>query len=168
MPSRSNLRLTEVIRKRAAHVILYELKDPRMGFVTITKVKLAPDLSTCTIFWSVIGNDGQRSKTRHALDHARLFIQHRVAEGLHTRTAPVIGFEYDASIEGAIRMGDLLKHLRDERGDPPPEPDAEGAAPAAVADAVDPDATDDEPDDEPDEPSGDPGDGDANGAPPVP
>jgi ribosome-binding factor A len=102
MPSRSNQRLTEVIRQRAAHVILFELKDPRMGFVTITKVKLAPDLSTCVIYWSVIGTDGDRSKTLHALEHARLFIQRRVAEGLRTRSAPALSFEFDPSVEGAI------------------------------------------------------------------
>lgn len=120
MPSRSNQRLTEVIRQRAAHVILFELRDPRMGFVTITKVKLAPDLSTCVVFWSVIGTEGDRSKTQHALEHARLFVQRRVAEGLRTRSAPVLSFEFDPSVEGSIKMGGLLKSLREERGEPTP------------------------------------------------
>jgi len=126
MPSRSNQRLTEVIRQRAAHVILFELRDPRMGFVTITKVKLAPDLSTCVIYWSVIGTEGDKSKTLHALEHARLFIQRRVAEGLRTRSAPILAFEFDPSVEGSIKMGGLLKSLREERGEPSP--------PAAEAD----------------------------------
>ena len=120
MPSRSNQRLTEVIRQRAAHVILFELRDPRMGFVTITKVKLAPDLSTCVIYWSVIGTEGDKSKTQHALEHARLFVQRRVAEGLRTRSAPVLSFEFDPSVEGSIKMGGLLKSLREERGEPSP------------------------------------------------
>jgi ribosome-binding factor A len=144
MPSRSNQRLTEVIRQRAAHVILFELKDPRMGFVTITKVKLAPDLSTCVIYWSVIGTDGDRSKTLHALEHARLFIQRRVAEGLRTRSAPALSFEFDPSVEGAIKMGGLLKSLRDERGDAPPLPAGGGEA----AEGEDSEETDEEEDDE--------------------
>jgi ribosome-binding factor A len=134
MPSRSNQRLTEVIRQRAAHVILFELRDPRMGFVTITKVKLAPDMSTCVIYWSVIGTEGDKSKTLHALEHARLFIQRRVAEGLRTRSAPVLSFEFDPSVEGAIKMGGLLKTLRDERGDAPPAPAAADAGDAAEGD----------------------------------
>ena len=128
MPSRSNQRLTEVIRQRAAHVILFELRDPRMGFVTITKVKLAPDLSTCVIYWSVIGTEGDKSKTLHALEHARLFIQRRVAEGLRTRSAPILSFEFDPSVEGSIKMGGLLKSLREERGEPSPAA-ADAAAP---------------------------------------
>lgn len=119
MASRTHDRVEETIRQRAAHVILYELKDPRMGFVTITRVALSSDLSTCTIYWSVIGAAAQRSKTAHALDHARLYVQRRVAEGLHTRTAPIVAFEYDESVEGAIKMGGLLKQLRAERGEPP-------------------------------------------------
>ncbi len=130
MASRSNLKLAELIRFRAAHVILHELKDPRMGFVTITRVKLAPDNSACVIFWSVLGDDGQRSKTAHALESARLFVQHRVAEGLRTRNAPQLSFEFDDSVEGAIRMGGLLKQLRDVRGDEAP---AEGATPGSEA-----------------------------------
>jgi ribosome-binding factor A len=126
MPSRSNQRLTEVIRQRAAHVILFELRDPRMGFVTITKVKLAPDMSICVIYWSVIGTAGDKSKTMHALEHARLFVQRRVAEGLRTRSAPILSFEFDPSVEGSIKMGGLLKSLRDERGETSP-PAAEAA-----------------------------------------
>ena len=91
-----------------------------MGFVTITKAKLAPDLSTCVIYWSVIGTEGDKSKTLHALEHARLFIQRRVAEGLRTRSAPILAFEFDPSVEGSIKMGGLLKSLREERGEPSP------------------------------------------------
>jgi ribosome-binding factor A len=164
MPSRSNLRLTEVIRQRAAHVILFELRDPRMGFVTITKVKLAPDMSTCVIYWSVIGTDGDKSKTLHALEHARLFIQRRVAEGLRTRSAPVLSFEFDPSVEGAIKMGGLLKTLRDERGDAPPLPAAadggEAAGGGEAAEGEDAEETDEEEDDDVDEDASEEGEDD--------
>jgi len=136
MPSRTNLRLSETIRQRVSHVVLHELSDPRIGMVTITHVKLAPDLSTCVIFWSVLGGPSERSKTTHAFDHAKLFVQRRVAEGLRTRIAPQLSFEYDESVEGAIRMGGLLKKLREERGEPvpaeaPPDGDATSPEPPA-------------------------------------
>jgi ribosome-binding factor A len=140
MAGRTHDRVAETIRQRAAHVILHELKDPRMGFVTITRVKLSPDLSFCTIFWSVIGEAAQRSKTAHALDHARVYVKRRVAEGLHTRVAPEVSFAYDESVEGAIKMGGLLKQLRSERGEPPP---ADGDA--AKSDDASPDASADDP-----------------------
>lgn len=133
MSSRVNLRIAEQIRQRAAHVILFELKDPRMGFVTITRVKLAPDFTSCVIFWSVFGSEGDRSKTRHALESSKLYVQRRVAEGLRTRTAPQLSFEYDESVEGAIKMGDLLHKLRDERGDPVLGEDGQPLAEGAVA-----------------------------------
>lgn len=126
MPSRTNQRLTETIRHRAAHVILHELKDPRMGFVTITRVDLASDLTSCTIYWSVLGEASQRSKTAHALDSAKGFVQRRIGDGLRLRSTPVVAFQYDESVEGAIKMGALLKQLRVDRGEPaePAEPEA--------------------------------------------
>ena len=144
MASRTNLRLAEIIRQRAAHVILFELKDPRMGFVTITRAKLSADLATATVYWSVLGGDSEKSKTTHALEHARVFVQRRVAEGLRTRVAPEVLFAYDESVEGTIRMGSLLKQLRDDRGDDP----SDAAAPAE-------DASEDESDDEPEDESDD-------------
>lgn len=170
MASRTNLRLAEIIRQRAAHVICFELKDPRMGFVTITRAKLSADLASATVYWSVLGSDSQKSKTLHALEHARIYVQRRVAEGLRTRVAPELVFEYDESVEGTIRMGSLLKQLRHERGD-----DAAGEAPPAdenavedAADVEDEDDSDDaeeaedadESDDEPEEDSDDESDDD--------
>lgn len=150
MPSRTNLKLAEVIRQRAAHVILHELKDPRMGFVTITHVKLAPDLTSAKVYWSVLGGDSERSKTIHALEHARGFVQRRVAEGLRLRNAPELLFDYDEAVEGAIKMGGILKQLRTERGEDP----LAGAAPgeeAAVDRADDADEASDDADPDDDE-----------------
>lgn len=129
MPSRTNQRLSETIRHRAAHVILHELKDPRMGFVTITHVELANDLKSCTIHWSVLGEASQRSKTAHALESAKGFVQRRIGDGLRLRSTPLVEFQYDESVEGAIKMGALLKQLRADRGESSEPP----AAPAAGA-----------------------------------
>jgi len=132
MSSRTNLKLAATIQQRAAHVLIHELKDPRVGILTVTRVKLSPDLSSCVIYWSTLGGDGDRSKARHALDSARLYVQRRVAEGLRTRSAPQLSFVYDESVAGSIKMGGLLKQLRSDRGDPPIDPaalpGAEGSA----------------------------------------
>jgi ribosome-binding factor A len=144
MSNRTNLKLAASIQQRAAHVLIHELKDPRVGILTVTRVKLSPDLSSCVIYWSTLGGDGDRSKARHALESARLFVQRRVAEGLRTRTAPQLSFVYDESVAGSIKMGGLLKQLRSDRGDAPIDPaappTAEGADAGAEADEDEGDA----------------------------
>ena len=125
MASKSRARLTAVIKEKAAQIILFELKDPRLGFLTVTRVKLAPDLSTCRVFYSVIGTDGIKSRTRHALNDARGFIQRRIGQTLRTRLVPHLEFEYDESIEGAFRVSSILKELAAERALTETDPDAE-------------------------------------------
>jgi len=110
-------RLAERIRERVANVVLFELNDPRIGFCTITRVKLAKDLSTCHVFYSVLGTEGDRSKVQHALDAATGFVQREVAKVLHTRVTPRLTFHFDESVEGSIRISALLDKLNQERGE---------------------------------------------------
>jgi ribosome-binding factor A len=110
-------KLSSLVHRRASEVILYELKDPRLGFVTVTRVKLSKDLRHATIFWSVVGADSDRSKTTHALEHARGFIQSEVASALSTRVTPTLDFEYDESVEGSVRVSRILDDLRRIRGE---------------------------------------------------
>jgi len=97
-------RLKKVILRKASDVILYQLHDPRLGFVTLSKVDLTDDLRYATIYYSVIGDDAERSKTGHALENARGYIQKEIARALQTRVTPHIRFKYDESIEGALRI----------------------------------------------------------------
>ena len=115
-------RLEQVVRRRVGEAILQELKDPRLGFVTVTRVKLARDLSYATIFWSVIGTPGDKSKTAHALEDSRGYLQSAVAKAMMTRVTPRLGFRYDASLEKAQKVFDILAKLRRERGEGGEEP----------------------------------------------
>jgi len=117
-------RLKKVILRKASDVILYELHDPRLGFVTLSKVDLTDDLRYATIYYSVIGADADRSKTGHALEAARGYIQKEIARALQTRVTPHIRFKYDESIEGALRISRKIDEAvaedeaaRRERGD---------------------------------------------------
>ena len=112
-------RLSEVVQRKASEVILYELKDPRMGFVTVTRVKLSGDLRHAVIYFSVVGTDGERSRTEHALENAKGYIQGQIASALKTRVTPVIRFEYDASVEGSVRVSRILSELAEEESDDP-------------------------------------------------
>jgi ribosome-binding factor A len=112
-------RLSEVVRERASRVILYELKDPRLGFVTVTRVKLARDLTMCTVFWSIIGTPGEKSKTAHALEDARGVIQSAIAKEMGTRKTPRVYLKHDPSLERAQKVYDILEKIKRERGEEP-------------------------------------------------
>jgi ribosome-binding factor A len=107
-------RLTELVHRRASEVVLYELKDPRLGFVTVTRVKLSRDLRHAVVYFSVVGTEGDRSKTLHALEHATGYVQGQIAAALHTRVTPTVRFEYDESVEGAVRVSRILSELKGE------------------------------------------------------
>ncbi|MHC4821387.1 MAG: 30S ribosome-binding factor RbfA [Planctomycetota bacterium] len=108
-------RLNELVRQRASEAILYELKDPRLGFITVSRVELVRDLSYCTIFWSCVGTPGDQSKTRHALDASAGYVQGVVAKAMGTRVTPKIAFKFDASFEKAQKVHETLARLKRER-----------------------------------------------------
>jgi ribosome-binding factor A len=118
-------RLSEVVKERASRAILYELKDPRLGFLTVTRVKLAQDLTQCVVYWSVIGTPGEKSKSAHALEDARGYVQSAVAKEMGTRKTPRLYFKFDPALERAQKVHEILTQLRRERGeDPGPAADA--------------------------------------------
>ena len=122
-------RIARVIREEASRVILYELSDPRIGFVTVTKVKVSGDLQTAKIFVSVMGSQADRSKTMHALARATKVVRKAVAPRLKTRLLPAISFEFDESVQGAARVQDLIREAR--------ATDADASKPQAGGDAGD-------------------------------
>lgn len=127
---RTIARLEAQIQRRAAHCLQFELSDPRSGFVTITRVELAKDLTSAKVFYSVLGGEAERSKAEHMLEQAAGFIQRQVARVLQTRIVPHMRWVYDGSLEEAARLDRLIRDARAsdralrERAGLPPEPDA--------------------------------------------
>lgn len=138
-------RLQRVILETAATTVQRHLSDPRIGFVTLTRVKLAPDLSHATVFWSCLGTEAQRRTSARALGDATPLVQSVVAKALATRTTPTLSFKYDPSLAEAHRLETIFEDLRRERGEPDP---AVGGAPAGnpsePADPAAPASDDDE------------------------
>jgi len=108
-------RLENVILHAVAPLVAHGLADPRLEMVTVTRVRLSPDLAVARINWSTIGDDGDRSKAGHALQHARGRLQRAVADAMQTRTTPRLEFHYDESIEKGIRVTEILNELARER-----------------------------------------------------
>jgi ribosome-binding factor A len=138
-------RLKQFILETAAMTVQRDLADPRLGFVTLTRVNLAPDLTQATIFWSCLGTEAERRKSARALSDATGLIQNVVAKALATRTTPEITFRYDPTLEQAGHLETIFEKLKHEPGRPPAEdaPPAADASPAADDAAAAPDDDDD-------------------------
>ncbi len=107
-------RVTEAIRKEVSLIIHEELKDPRLGFVTVIKVELTPDLRLAKIFYSVLGKEQEHKKTKEALDSALGFIRRLIAQRINLRFAPEIVFKEDRSGEYSVRIEEVLNELKEQ------------------------------------------------------
>lgn len=111
-------RVAEALQALVAELLLREIKDPRIGLVTITGVRIAPDLRNARIYFSRLGDESDRAQSLQGLTSAAGFIRSQVARRLNLRVAPQITFEFDPSLERAERMARLLKDI------PPRDPEA--------------------------------------------
>jgi ribosome-binding factor A len=105
-------KLAEELRKEVSSIIQKEVNDPRLGFVTITKVEITQDLRYAKIFFSVLGEDKEYKKTRLALDSAMGFIRSLIAQRVKLRFAPEIVFKEDRSSEYSIKIQKLLDEIK--------------------------------------------------------
>lgn len=115
-------RVAQAIKKEVSLILHEELKDPRLGFVTVTRVDLTSDLRLAKIFFSVLGKDEDYRRTKKALASALGFIRKLVAERINLRFAPEIIFKEDRSAEYSIRIQELLDEVNPVR-DKTPEAD---------------------------------------------
>lgn len=115
MTVRRQQRVAEEIKRRSSQFIREELKDPRLGFLTITDVEVNADLTHAIIFVSVLGDENAQQQTMEALTRAKGLIKRDVGDWLRIRTTPDITFKLDQSIERGTRILQLMKAL--ERGE---------------------------------------------------
>jgi ribosome-binding factor A len=101
-------RVDVAMRVVLSDAIANDLKDPRVGFVTVTGVKTSPDLRYASVYVSVLGDEPARAASLDGLRSARGFLQHRVATELTLKHTPALSFEYDESIDHGMRISRLL------------------------------------------------------------
>ena len=106
-------RVEEAIRKEVSLIIHDELKDPRIGFVTVTRVELTKDLRNAQIFYSVLGKEEEHKKTKLALDSALGYIRSLVAQRINLRIACEIMFKEDHSTEYSVRIEEVLNEIKE-------------------------------------------------------
>jgi ribosome-binding factor A len=115
MPDRLR-RVNESLREVLSEGI-GDLKDPRVGFVTVTGVVTTPDLRLARVFVSVLGNERKREQSLVALQSAHGVLQAKVSRELRLKRTPQLAFEYDPSVERGVRMTQLIDELAPDAND---------------------------------------------------
>src|SRR5881227_1215144 len=103
-------RVNEAVREVVSQGV-GELKDPRIGFVTVTGVDTSPDLRHARVFISVLGSEREREQTLAGLSAAHGVLQARVAKSVRMKRTPQLAFEYDPTVERGVRMTRLIDEL---------------------------------------------------------
>jgi ribosome-binding factor A len=109
MSSSRMRRVDEALRAVLSDAISAHLKDPRIGFVTVTAVKTSPDLRHAKVFVSILGTGDERAESLAGLESAHGFLQRRLAAELRLKHTPTLLFEHDPSIDRGMRITELLE-----------------------------------------------------------
>jgi ribosome-binding factor A len=115
-PSHRPERVGELLRELIAGFLTDQVRDPRIGFVTVTGVEVSPDLGHARVRVTVMGAPEERARTLEGLASAARFLRTRLAHELHLRTAPELRFELDRGLEHAMRIEEVLRNLKEGTG----------------------------------------------------
>src|SRR5262249_43158322 len=116
------------IREVASETILFELRDPRVKMVTVTRAEVSGDLQHAKVYVSIMGTPKEQDLVMHGLKHAAGFVQSRVADRLQTRFTPVIKFVIDQGVKNSIEVSRLIHEGLAESAPKPESGSADGTA----------------------------------------
>jgi ribosome-binding factor A len=118
--------VADEIQRIVGETIQYELKDPRVGFATVTGVEVSADLQRATVRVSIMGSPEEQAEAMQGLQRARGFLRKRVAEEMrHMRFIPELRLVHDTSLDYSIRIQEVLREVEEERKANPPKLDDE-------------------------------------------
>jgi len=121
-PSRQ-ARVGDQIRVELSELIARQVQDPGIGFLTITHVKVTPDLQQARVYYTTIGDEKARRETARALQRAMPFLRRQVGQRLQLRRVPELQFFFDEAIEKQDRIEQILQEIERDRAENPVEPD---------------------------------------------
>lgn len=116
-------RIGDQIKVELSGLLTRSLKDPGIGFVTFTHVRVSPDLQLARVYYTVLGDARARQDSARALERAKPYLRRQVAGRLRLRRAPELQFFYDESIERQERIEQLLQEIHAAEPEPPPDRD---------------------------------------------
>ena len=105
-------RVAEELRKIISQILLEEVTDPRMGFITVTHIEVTDDLKFARVFYSVLGDEKQKEATAEALEEQLKYIRRLAVETINMKFAMEIKFEQDKSIDHSFRIDTILKKIK--------------------------------------------------------
>lgn len=106
-------RISEQVKKEVGDILNTKLKDPRIGFVTVTDVEVTNDLQQATIFISILGDEEEKESTLVGLTKASGFIRSEIGKRIQLRKTPEINFSYDESLEYGNKIESILRELKE-------------------------------------------------------
>ena len=109
-------RVSDLLKEEISQMLLKEVKDPHIGFITITGVEVSRDLHAAKVFYTILGDEKQTSESAQALDRVSHFIKRQLGKRLRMRYIPDIIFRYDHSLEYGAKIDNILDHLKDYEG----------------------------------------------------
>ncbi len=143
-------RIAEQIREELSQMLATEVSDPRIGLVTITRVKVTGDLSLARAYWTIIGDRAERDRTEKALARAAPFVRHLLSGRMSLRRVPEVQFHFDEATAAQERVEQILAELRAEKE----AREASGERPSSEPDVpAGPDVAPPPPESKPDDPS---------------
>jgi len=107
-------RVAQMVQQLLGELFARGMRDPHLGLVTITGVKMSPDLREARVFWTVHGDSEQRKHTGKGLQNARGFLRHEIGMQLKLRITPDLHFTYDEAIDRGDRIERLLREVHEE------------------------------------------------------
>jgi ribosome-binding factor A len=107
-------RVAEQIREEVGQILSTEVADPGIGLVTVTRVKVTPDLSLARVYWTLLGDQAERKKTQAALTRAAAYVRHLLSTRMSLRRSPEVIFTYDQSVAAQDRVEQILQELKQE------------------------------------------------------
>lgn len=107
-------RVGQMVQQLLGEIFARGMRDPRIGLVTITGVKMSPDLREARVFWTVHGDPEQREHTAKGLEKAKGFLRREIGAELKLRLTPNLHFVYDVAIDRGERIEKLIKQVHDE------------------------------------------------------
>jgi ribosome-binding factor A len=116
MEGKRSEKIADLIQKEISEMLLKSIKDPRIGFVTITRVNVSEDCRFAKIYFSVAGTFAEREKSQRGLESARGYVRKELGRRIRLRYTPEIMFQFDPSIEYAIHMEKLIQSIHEEKG----------------------------------------------------
>jgi ribosome-binding factor A len=121
-----NIRLAEQIREEVGEILAREVRDPGVGFLTLTRVRVTDDLQLARVYYTTLGDPVERKKTARALERALPFIRRSLGQRLRLRRVPEVAFSFDESVGHQARVEELLQEIQREDAErgaaAPPDP----------------------------------------------